>query len=413
MTLRTVSVVSLSVICVLALTAAPQRRDSAPDAQMGQREGSLADALADLNGGRVLEAIDGLKRIARTQTESGVTFFYLSRIYTEMGELEVAERYLDRAIAANPAQGAYYFQSGVIRQHEKKWREALALFERALNLGIGADEAAVWRNIANVRARLFERDSALAAYETSLRLRPGDARTRLALGQFLLERNDLQGAVEQLRVAVENEPKLPGALASLGRAYGRLGDTSSAAAILRRAGELDPTDQESRYSLGQLLLATVDEEEGSRELATYRQIADKVSQADRNFDAATALLAAGKLAEAQKLLEQVAALAPNYSPALGALGNVLLERGRPREAVDSFRRAAALNPLSASIHFGFGTALFRTNNLTEALEETRRAIVLDDQNPHYHRQMGEIYLKSGRTAEGRDEQRVADELESR
>jgi tetratricopeptide (TPR) repeat protein len=216
-----------------------------------------------------------------------------------------------------------------------------------------------------------------------------------------------------LRVAVEREPKLPGALASLGRAYGRVGDTASAAAILRKAVELDPSDQESRYSLGQLLLTMGHEDEGRKELDTYRQIADQVSQADRRFDAATALLTAGKPAEAQGLLEQVVALAPNYSPALGALGNVLVERGRPKEAVEVFRRAADLNPLSASIHFGFGTALFRTGKLAEALEETRRAIVLDDQNPHYHRQMGEIYLKSGRAAEGRDEMRVADELESR
>jgi tetratricopeptide (TPR) repeat protein len=330
-----------------------------------------------------------------------------------MGELKVAERYLGRAIAVDPKQGAYYYQSGVVRQREKKWREALVLFERALDLGVGGDEAAVWRNIGNVRAKLFERDAALEAYETSLEIQPQDARTRLALGQFLLERDDPQRAVEQLRVAVEREPKLPGALASLGRAYGRLGDSPSSAAILRKAVELDPTDQESRYSLGQLLLMMGHEDEGRRELETYRQIADQVSQADRRFDAATALLAAGKPSEAQKLLEQVVALAPNYSPALGALGTVLLERGRPKEAVDVFRRAADLNPLSASIHFGFGTALFRTDKLAEALEETRRAIVLDDQNPQYRRQMGEIYLKSGRIAEGRDEMRVADELELR
>ena len=382
-------------------------------AQMVQREGTLSAALADLNGGRVFEAIDELKRIAQTETASGAAFYYLSRIYTEMGELKVAERYLERAIAVDPKQGAYYHQSGVIRQREKKWRDALVLFERALDLGAGADEAAVWRNIGNVRAKLFERDAALEAYETSLRIQPQDARTRLALGQFLLERDDPQRAVEQLRVAVEKEPKLPGALTSLGRAYGRVGDTTSAVAILRRAVELDPADQESRYSLGQLLLTMGHEEEGRKELETYRQIADQVSQADRHFDAATAFLAAGKTADAQKLLEQVLVLAPNYSPALGALGNVLVERGRPKEAVDVFSRAADLNPLSDSIHFGFGRALFRTNKLAEALEETRRAIVLDDQNPHYHRQMGEIYLKSGKTTEGRAEMRVADELESR
>jgi tetratricopeptide (TPR) repeat protein len=381
--------------------------------QSSPPEGTLPAALADLNVGNVVYAVDKLKQISPKEPESGPAYYYLSRIYTEMGELDAAERYLNRAIAADPKKGAYYYQSGVIRQRQKKSREALALFERALSLGVGGDEAAVWRNIGNVRAQLFEREGALEAYESSLRIEPNDARTRLALGQFLLDKDDPQKAIVHLRAAVDLEPKLRGALASLGRAYRRLGDTTSAVAILKRALELDSADQESRYSLGQVLLSMGRTDEGRKELDIYQRVTDQVSQADRNYDAATAHIAAGKFAEAQKLLEQAVGLAPAYSPALHALGNVLLERGKPREATEMFRRAAALNPVSAAIHFGLGTAYFRTGKLPEAAEETRRALILDEDNARYHRQMGEIYLKLGRSDQSREEFKTAAQLESR
>jgi len=380
---------------------------------MGQRDGALSAALADLNGGRVLEAIDSLKQIVRKQTESGPACYYLSRIYTEMAELDVAERYLDRAIAADPKKGPYYYQSGVIRQRQKRWREALTLFDRALNLGVGADEAAVWRSIGNVRAQLFEREGAREAYENSLRIQARDARTHLAFGQFLLEGNDLQKAVAELQATVDLEPRLPGALASLGRAYRRLADWPSAVATLTKALELDSADLESRYGLGQVLLAMGRSEEGRKELEIYRRVDDQVSQADRYFDTATARVAAGELAEAQKLLELSIELAPSYSPALHALGKVLLDREKPQEAASMLRRAAALNPVSAAIHFDFGTAYLRIGNLPEAVEETRRALVLDDENARYHRQLGEIYTRLGRIPEGRDELKTAAELESR
>jgi tetratricopeptide (TPR) repeat protein len=381
--------------------------------QSNQSNASLPAALADLNSGKILDAIDKLKQIARKETDSGPAYYFLSRIYTEMGELNAAEGYLNRAITADPNRGEYYYQSGMIRQRQKKSREALALFERALSLGVGRDEAAVWRNIGNVRAQLFEREGALEAYQASLRIQPNDVRTRLAVGQFLLDKDEPQKAVVHLRAAVDLDPKLPGALASLGLAYRRLGDTASAAATLKRALELVPTDQDSRYSLGQVLLSMGQLEEGRKELQSYQRVTEQVSQADRNYDAATTHIAAGKYAEAQKLLEETLTLAPAYSPALRELGNVLLERGKAREAAEVFKRAVTLNPVSAAIHFGLGAAYFRTNNLTDAAEETRRALLLDEDNARYHRQMGEIYLKLGRTDEGRAEIKTAAQLESR
>jgi len=380
-------------------------------AQAGSQREALTLALGELNNGRVLEAIGQLKQIARTDPGFAPAYFYLSRLYLEMGEFTAAESYLDRALKAGPERGSYYHQLGLIRFRQKRWREALTLFERGLKTGV-EDEATVWRNIGDASAELFDRERALEAYAISLRIQPNDARTRLALGRFYLERNESEKAVVELRAAVDLKQDLPGALAGLGRAYRRLGDLPATVNILERAVTLDPADQESRYGLAQALLAMGREDEGRKELETHQRLLNQAALANRNFEAGKAKLEAQQLAEAEKLLESAVALAPAYSPALYSLGTVLLDRGKPADAVRALERAAASNPVSAAIQFRLGTAYVRIGRPGDALEATTRALVLDEENAQYQQQMGEIYNRLGRAAEGRGALDRARQLES-
>lgn len=355
----------------------------------------LNEALALMNSGRVLEAIRSLKEIVRDDPKSGAAYFYLSTLYTELGEYDAAGRYLLRAIETGANKGACYNQLGMIEYRQKRWRPALGFFEQALKAGVGKDEAMVWRNIGNVQVELFEREKALAAYQRALSIQPKDARTRLALGQFYLERNEPETALPELRAAVEIEPSLAGAFAGLGRAYRRLGDRQSSVAVLRKALELNPSDQESRYSLGQVLLALGRRDEGRKELEIYQQVQDRVSRANSNFTAATARLEAGDSAQAEKLLEESVMLAPSYGLGLQTFGTVLLERGNPEKAIEFLKRALAVNPLNSTSYFSLGAAYLRLGRLAEALEATKWAVVLNDEDERYRRQLEEIERKLG------------------
>jgi tetratricopeptide (TPR) repeat protein len=375
--------------------------------------GTLTSALADLNKGNVLEAIDKLKRIASNDAAFGPANFYLATLYTEMKAYEIAGRYLQRAVAANSNQGSYQYQLGVIRLRQERWHEALARFEEALKSGVGKDEAVVWRSIGDVQLKLFERDKALEAYEKAVRIQPADARARLALGQFYLERNDLEKALPELRAAVEIDPKLTGAYASLGQAYRRRGDPASAVVTLKRAIEIFPADQTSRYILGQTLVAMGRRDEGREELDRYQRTQDQVSRAGANFEAAAALAKEGQLDRAGKLFREAVDLAPTYGPGLEAFGVFLLDRGDHEKAVEIFKRAAAANPLYSAAYFGLGSAYLRLGNLAQALEQTRRAIVLYDEDARYHRQIGDIFTKMNRPEDARMAFETAAELESR
>jgi protein O-GlcNAc transferase len=343
-----------------------------------------------MNKGNILEAIGKLKQIVQSDPASGPAYFYLSSLYTQMSEFDIAQRYIERALETNSQQGVYYNQLGMIRYRQKNWRGALAFFQRALKEGVGKDEATVWRNIGDVEAELFERNEALEAYETALRIRPDDAETHLALGQFYLARNDAARAVSELKSVVEIAPHLKGAYASLGRAYRRVGDSQSAVSVLKRAVELDPADQESRYSLGQVLLAVGRSADGRRELETYERIKTQVDQANSKYEAAQARLKAGDVAEAEKLLIEAVSLAPSYGPALLALGTLVLDRGSPANAVELLRRASEANPLNSENHFRLGSAYLRNGDFQRALEATKSAIVLNEEDSRYQRQLEDI-----------------------
>ena len=361
---------------------------------MPSRDAALSSALAELNKGHILESIGQFKEILRSDPANEPACFYLSTLYTQMGEFDVAERYLRRAMEVNPGQGAHYLQLGSIRFRQKQWRPALEFFKQALEFRAGS-EAAVWRSIGDVQAELFDRDAALQAYETALRIQPQDARTRLSLGRLYLERSEANPAIAHLRAALEIDPLLRAAYPVLGRAYRQTGDLLSAIAILKKALDADPADQESRYALGQVFLAAGRLDEGRKELDKYETIQRQVAGANAKYETALSRLEAGKTSEAEQLLREAVRLAPTYGPALHSLGALLLDRGSPEKAIEFLKRSVEANPLHAASWFSLGAAYFKKGQLPDALEAAKRALVLDE-DAAYQRLLNAIQARARR-----------------
>src|SRR5262249_5283478 len=185
---------------------------------MSSRDAYLSSALQELNKGRVIESIEQLKSLLRADATNGGAYFYLSIVYTQMSELDAAERYLRRAMELGPNQASHYYQLGVIRYRQKQWRAALGFFNQALQFKPGSNEAAVWRSIGDVQVELFDRAAALEAYEKAVAVQPRDAATQFALGRFYLERSEPVRAIPYLRTALDVDPTLAAVYPVLGRA---------------------------------------------------------------------------------------------------------------------------------------------------------------------------------------------------
>lgn len=357
---------------------------------------AVAAALAELNKGNVFESISRLKRIVEEKPVPQA-YFYLSGLYARMGRNDLAYNYLAQAMRGNPPQGVYYDQLGLIRRYEGCRPEALAAFTRALQLGMGRDEATVWRHAGDVHVDLLEWDKAIDAYRSSLRLRPDDAAVRVALGRLYVDRNDLKNAFVELRNAMEIAPATAGLYAALGRAYRAAGDSESAISILTKGLEQDPSDQQSRYILAQTLLAAGRANEGRQILDDYRQLQERMTQTNALFEAGVERARAGDLAGAEKSLREALKGAERYAPALQILGTVLLNSGSVQQALEFFRQSLAVNPLNSETYFNMGAAYLRLGNLDDALDMTEKALVIEDEDARLYGQLGEIYSRMNRS----------------
>jgi superkiller protein 3 len=364
--------------------------------QMVSREVSLSSALSELNRGRVLESIAQFREILRSNPADGPAYFYLSTLYTEMGEFELAERYLRQAMGLNPNQGVHLHQLGLIRYRQKQWRDALGFFKQALELGTGQNEAAVWRSIGDAQVELFDPDAALQAYETALRVQPRQATTQLALGRFYMSRSEPDRAIPHLNAALEIDPQLRAAYPILGLAYRQADDLPAAVNTLKKALDGNPADQESRYALGQVFLALGRTGEGRTELDKYERIQQQIVNANNNYESALLHIEARRFSAAEKLLRQAVELAPTYGPALYSLGTLLLDRGSSEKAAEWLERAVEANPLNAANWFSLGRAYFEAGKFSNALEAAGRAVVLNEDNGEYRLLLREIQLKVNR-----------------
>jgi tetratricopeptide (TPR) repeat protein len=358
--------------------------------QMSASDSSLSAALADLNKGRVIESIQQLKQIVRANPANGSAYFYLASLYTQMGEYPFAERYIQRAIEINPKQGEYYHQLGLIRYRQKQWPAALKLFQQALAVGSGRNEASVLKSLGDVELDLFDRDAAFQAYTRASTLQPDDAQIRLALGRFHLERGEPERAIEHLLAALEADPSLRAAYPLLGRAYRQSGNLPSSESVLKKGLDGDPSDQDTRYALGQTLVAMGRVDEGRAELDKYDKIRQQVAGADASYKAALSRLDAGNFTESEKLLREAIRLAPAYGPALHSLGDLLIDRGSADKALPFLNGAIQANPLGADNWYSLAEAYSKTGKLAEALEAAQRAVVLNDEDSRYQRLLVEL-----------------------
>jgi tetratricopeptide (TPR) repeat protein len=113
-------------------------------------------------------------------------------------------------------------------------------------------------NLGMVYSDLGAFGRAIALLEKCVKLAPPFTNARVALGVALTRNNQNEGAVEELLVAIYQEPDNPYARRNLGGALVKLEKYQDALPHLRLAAEINPEDQSAWYGLGLALERTGD-----------------------------------------------------------------------------------------------------------------------------------------------------------
>jgi Flp pilus assembly protein TadD len=172
-------------------------------------------------------------------------------------------------------------------------------------------------NLGFILLQRGEVDQALDQIQMAAQLQPDDEAAQKNLGSALLQKGQVDEAMAHFQKALELRPDDSGAENNLGFALFRKGRTDEAIAHYRKALELQSDDTGARHNLGSALLRNGQVDEAIDEF--QKVLAIQPDSAEAHNDLANALSENGREAEAIQHWEKSLASRPQYVPALNNL----------------------------------------------------------------------------------------------
>ncbi|MCA1828212.1 MAG: hypothetical protein LC689_14890 [Myxococcales bacterium] len=237
-------------------------------------------------------------------------------------------------------------------------------------------------------------DRALQANSDHSRAQIGKARALVASRLQGRGGGDLQLAKSLCdAVLAKQEPASIKSRALAARAEARLafGDEAGAS---QDAGAALFADARSAAALRARALVAVTAKKPDAAAAFNAAVAADPYDASTYFDGASALVAAGDSAAAEKLLGAYAARLPRSARYHLALAQILGRRAARRDAQAELNKAQQLEPTNALVYFEQGRLAQGRKDAKAATAAYERAVQLRDDFPEVYRQMGGLYLES-------------------
>lgn len=299
-----------------------------------------------------------LKTAVQQRPRSAEAQNALGEAYNKFGETAAAKTAFEHAIAIKPDYGVGQLNLGQVLALQGNLVSAAKHLDRAIDL-LGQTEDAA--DAHYFRARIYSaqnkpRDAA-TQLEAAVRIRPDFAGAWSDLGQARTLLQEDAGALTAFEHAVATNPDDSVAQYRLGAEYLHQGKTQPAIDHLRRAYELNRSDQSTLNAL-QMALRQGGDLEGAARLK--QQLAELLADRDRTNQ--------NKLQAVQVNNE----------------GAALERSGDLRGALAKYRDAAQLDPAHAGIRTNYGIALLRVGQWSEGLDELHRAWQLDPHNEQIH-----------------------------
>ena len=241
------------------------------------------------------------------------------------------------------------------------WKTHETLFSHALS--VTTDNCVAHDSLADYLIRRDDLDGASFHLRETLRLCPKNEVAWYNLGVWHRKRGELPEAVSPLREALRLKPSYANAWTNLGAVYLALGRFPEAVDAFHEAARLAPKDAMVWFNLGSFYGKT------------------------------------GQSAEAIEAYNEAVRLKPDYAAAWNNLGIAYQSSGRISEAVTAFRQAAQVRSDDPVAWYNLGIIYTKAGEFAEAVEAFREAVrVKPDHAASWHR-LGMAYLALGRQRE--------------
>lgn len=232
---------------------------------------------------------------------------------------------------------------------------------------------------------------ALAEYEKALQIDPGESTIHAWMSIALKHLGNLQAAAESMERVYRNCPPLkkPHKAAwwrdHLAHIYSQLGDWQRAAENFRLSWEAKPSENAlSNWAIAQWRAGDKD-----TSLETHRKAAGLFpNSAEAQYHLGWALFNIGRPSEAVAPLKRAISFNPNHADAWYHLGLTL---EKPGESLTALRKAAELRPEHPDTHYSIGVALGDLRDFGGSIAAYREAVRLKPGYPSAWFNMGLMY----------------------
>jgi tetratricopeptide (TPR) repeat protein len=241
-------------------------------------------------------------------------------------------------------------------------------------------------------------------------LRPTSFQARFLLGATLVELNETESAIGELRAAQRLDPRHLDARKLLAALFSQTRRFNDAIALLKPVIETRPYDEE-------LHLLLIDARQSSGDAAGA--YATALTAAERFPSSAQVacwlgfqLDFAGRYAAAKEYLRKAIQLDPAYPASYQLLAGVFLKEEDYSEAVAWYRKASRRMPEDIETLLGLSKALLGSGQTAESLTTLLNAGRIAPSDARVHLQLSRLYFRMGNEALAEQEAELALKLKA-
>lgn len=281
----------------------------------------------------------------------------------EQGNYVKAKLEFKNVLQIDPQDAEGHYMFGQIMEKEQNWRQAYALFLRAVELN--PNHVGALTHLGRLYAMSGAPEKAIESADKVLAQKPGDAAALVLKGLAKARMGNKDDAIQDVEAAVKVDSKNMDAISLLAALYADLGNMDKAVELAKKGVEDNP-----KHIGIHLLLARMYEKSGNTDGAV--DLLKKMitiqpdNQANRNRLAAY-YHAKGKMKEAANVLKESIAANPDSSDAKLALVEYLGRDKATRELAEKeLQRFVKENPEDYKLQFALAKVYLGTKRVDEA-----------------------------------------------
>lgn len=317
-----------------------------------------------IRDGDQVSAIEYLKKAGdadRIGKVAHMSYSKLGVVFTQMGDYEIAENYLKKAISINPTDPLDRYNLGIVNLKKNDKEAALREFAKAEELG--KSDAAMLANLGEAYLSLKEYDKSLDAYRGLLAVNQRDVKILSRVAEILYEKGDLEGSYTYFKRITETQPASEHAriaYINMGNIMDESQRYDEAIQSYQKALAINPKDEDALYNLG------------------------------LSFNGA------GKPELAIEAWKSASSLNPRNPKPLVAIADYYYRNKYYDMASDEYQRILRRWPDLQDAHFNLGAIYYKRNLVDYAQAEFEKVVELNDRNDFGRKALVNLSLLTAR-----------------